>query len=241
MKGLLARDNLELAGWMAIILVMLASGYYRLYLVSWQAYSLGATLALLLLLALVGAAAERGKPQEPPPAWVEVAAHFLPLFVFLVMGPTTLGRQAASVGDPLATTGRPTEAAPISAPRTDDGYYQVNLLQLYTNQRFYEEPVPVQVVGMLYFLQPEDEKNLPRGVRPEEVHNLLFRYVIVCCVADARQATVVLKGADFSRFEAGDWLEVKGKTKPPSGALQIITIEVDDVRKVPQPANPYIY
>lgn len=247
MKRLLTRTNLQLAGWVAVIVIMLLGGYYRLYLVPWQAYNLSAALAVLIALLLLGAlghkhhqhSCEAAEHQQP--SWLETAAHFLPLFLFLAMGETSLGQQAARVEDPFATSGRTAQAKPIEAEKTEDGHYKVNLYQIYSLRQFYEESVPVEVVGMLYLLQPEDEKNLPRGVDPEDVRTLLFRYVIVCCVADATQATVVLKGKDPSAFEAGTWLKVKGKTKPPEGALTLMIIEVDTIEKISQPANPYIY
>lgn len=249
MKKYLNRVNLQITAWLTLIIIMLAGGYYQLYLVEWQFYTLFFTLAVLALVLILGKGGKTSTceclhehahgPQKP--SIMETVLHFVPLFLFLSVGPTTLGSSTANTGDPLATLSQPARDTEITAEKTDDGYFQVTILDLYRVKAFRDEPRPVQLTGMVYHLTREEEKSLPFGVKPEDVRIMLFRYAIWCCVADARQVTVVLSGKDLGGFETGRWLEIKGTARPPEGNLPLFTIEVEKARPVSRPENPYVY
>jgi hypothetical protein len=250
-KRYVNRRSLQPGAWIALILIMLLGGYYRLYLVGWQLYTLMFSLVVLVLVTLLGrsegatkCAVAHGHVEgggEDKPTIVETALHFVPLFLFAVVGPTTLGSGAGSISNPMTVASDSARDVEITAEKTEDGYLEVTLLDLYTIRGFQKETLPVRVVGMLYFLTESDKESLPFGVKPEDVGTMMFRYSIWCCVADARQVTVVLGGGDFSGLETGQWLEVKGKAHAPKGSMPLFTIEVEKARPIDQPENPYIY
>ncbi len=70
---------------------------------------------------------------------------------------------------------------------------------------------------------------------------ILSRFVVSCCVVDATPAGMLIEYDYKSKYQANDWLEVKGKfeIKAINGSLQPIVIPID-VKKIDQPDNVYL-
>ncbi len=75
----------------------------------------------------------------------------------------------------------------------------------------------------------------------------LARMRITCCAADASPAKVNLAGpaaGQASRLPADTWVEVTGTLEPGTATEVndfVPSLAVDDVRRIPPPANPYEY
>lgn len=68
--------------------------------------------------------------------------------------------------------------------------------------------------------------------------NMLVRYIIACCLADARPVGLPIYIPDSGTVESGTWYEVKGVLRYKNGSPSIEVIEAKDI---PSPADPYVY
>ena len=264
MKALLMRHGraLLLTPWILLVGVMLAGSYYTFYVAAWHAWLQLAGLGLLLL-CLLATWGRGGDPApacghdhgpdpaaKPGPSWPLLAVQWAPLFVFLAMGPTSLSLTSTGLGgqgaqaqasaphapvNPLAT---PLDDAP---PRLVDGYRELTILELH---KIYLEtgglPEKVQVVGRGYVLTPTELANLPQDQRANQVGAFLYRFVISCCTADARPASVVLRGRGEGLVATDNWYQARGRPLVLPGPSRSLAIELDELKEVPAPDPPYI-
>ena len=250
-RQVLARLDARFAAWLIFAAVMLGGRCYNYYLAGWHVYMLMVGAALLVFAAAASALAalrkdtctccEHDAASRRP--WMETFVHFIPLVIFLRVGPTTLGQHAASVTNPFSVPAvmQAVEESGSAAEVSPDGYAVKTLLDLYTSPDYRTRKMPVEVIGRAYAPTPDDIRRLPAGVKPEDVPMLLYRHYINCCVADARQITVILKNLDVKAFPNAAWLRIKGSTIPPTPLMPLVSIAVDAAEAIAEPAQPYIY
>lgn len=80
-------------------------------------------------------------------------------------------------------------------------------------------------------------------ITPTKVNNqfLLSRFVVSCCVVDATPAGVLVEYEYSPKFQANDWLEVKGKfeIKLIDGVNQPVVVPTE-IKKINQPDDIYL-
>jgi|GEM_PF-6815796 len=266
MRAFIARHTRAwlLAPWIILVGVMLAGGYYTFYVAAWHAWLqlIGLGLLVFCLLATWG---RRGAPApacgcghdhgpEPGsktgPSWPLLAVQWAPLFVFLAMGPTTLSLTSTGLGGQAAQSQASAPHAPVNPlatplddapPRFEDGYQVLNILELH---KIYVEkgvlPDKVQVLGRGYVLTPAEQANLAEDQRANQVGAFLYRFVISCCTADARPASVVLRGSGQGQVRTDSWYQARGRPVVLPGPSRSLAIELDELKEIPAPDPPYI-
>ncbi|MDZ7728757.1 MAG: TIGR03943 family protein [Dehalococcoidia bacterium] len=65
------------------------------------------------------------------------------------------------------------------------------------------------------------------------------RFVVACCVADARGYTLPVRWPGASELEADTWIQVTGRIGTTADGAPIVL--ADTVESIEAPANPYIY
>lgn len=86
----------------------------------------------------------------------------------------------------------------------------------------------VDVIGFVY-----------HGDAPQADRFEVARFVVACCVADARGFTLPVRWAGSADLERDSWVRVQGRVgTDPDGALVILAGTVETIGT---PANPYIY
>jgi hypothetical protein len=248
---------LLLLPWIGLILGLLVSGAYTEYVAHWHLY-LQITALLLLAIAFVGEIIRSSSaqaahhchdpgcgceaPHTAPLGLNLVAAHLVPLALFLVVGPPMLGLNP----DVDKTAGM--EKVPLLSgtsrqePQfTEDGYENTDLLKLH---RDYHEkkrlPEKIALVGQFYRMSEKDlAKNLA-GLPDEGIKCILFRFIMTCCAADARPLSVWIKSEEPLDVESRVWLELKGKPFILKGKSDFLALKLHKYQKVPKPGNPYL-
>jgi uncharacterized membrane protein YcgQ (UPF0703/DUF1980 family) len=87
--------------WMAFLSCMLMNGTYKTYIIGWQGWVLISATAIFAILVLFNALFPTAHDHEhhdhdhgaPLDRWLHTVVHMLPLFLFLVMGTTSLSSQ----------------------------------------------------------------------------------------------------------------------------------------------------
>lgn len=264
MRALIARHGraLLLAPWIILVGVMLAGGYYTYYVAAWHGWLQVAGLGLLVLCLLgawgrgggpapaCGCGHDHGPETRPGPSWPLLAVQWAPLFVFLAMGPTSLSLTSTGLGGQEAQTQANAPHTPVNPlttpldeapPRFVDGYRELTLLELH---KLYLDtgqlPDKVQVVGRGYVLSPSELANLAEDQRANKVGAFLYRFVISCCTADARPASVVLRGPGEGQVRTDSWYQARGHPVVLPGPSRSLAIELDELKEIPAPDPPYI-
>ena len=267
MSAFLARHRraLLLAPWIILVGVMLGGRYYTYYVAAWHGYLQAAGLGLMLLVFLASWADRRATAPAPscacrhsdeperPPSLLNLAVQWVPLLIFLAVGPTSLnldasGLAAAGVRNgqraaPPAQNGPAGQAALAGEepPRWVEGYLAMTLLDLH---RAYVKdgrlPEKVLLVGRAYQVGDQERANLPEDVRANGVKSFIYRFVISCCTADARPVSVVLRGGAAQQVQSGDWYEVRGHPLVLPGPSRSLALEVESFHKVEAPRSPYL-
>ena len=79
------------------------------------------------------------------------------------------------------------------------------------------------------------DPSLPNG------QMVIFRFVVVCCAADAMPVQVVVTSPMASRFKDDQWVHVEGTLQLQSKDGQTIpTIRADQIVQIPAPEEPYL-
>ncbi|GAB4281472.1 MAG: TIGR03943 family protein [Candidatus Rifleibacteriota bacterium] len=70
---------------------------------------------------------------------------------------------------------------------------------------------------------------------------VIFRFIMVCCVADAQPLAVLVKGAPPPGLKSENWIEIEGTLE--STDIQghsAAVIKADRIKRIPAPINPYL-
>ena len=70
---------------------------------------------------------------------------------------------------------------------------------------------------------------------------VLFRFVIVCCAADAMPMEMTVTSPDASHFDSDQWVRVGGTVRMETvGTRTIPVLEADQLKKIGAPEDPYL-
>jgi uncharacterized repeat protein (TIGR03943 family) len=163
-----------------------------------------------------------------PLIWVRMGVVLLPLFcLFLVQG-GTLGshafknRSTSTVLPKLLLQSKKNEMPPKDGKLTT-----LQILQ------YFKEFVGKSIVteGQVY-----------RDETVPENHFLVFRFLVLCCVADALPAGALVLDDDAESFKQDSWVRVQGVLglKIVNG-LYFPTIKADKVTPIDTPELPYLF
>jgi len=226
---------LRLAAWLILLLVMILGGFQRYYLTGWNQPMLAVTCAGLALLFTAGLLEKpRGtRAVGGLGVWFETLAHYLPLVLFLVAGPTLPAMNRLSNFD---YTGRKTSEI---APRMDGGPLSVSLLDLHAQHERIDGRL-IEVIGTGHLLSESERKNLPASAAGRDIRAILYRYVITCCAADATTVSAVLNDMDPKTIQEDQWYRVRGRSRYVAEGLNVPFISVESLEPVPQPLSPYL-
>ncbi len=76
---------------------------------------------------------------------------------------------------------------------------------------------------------------------PDDTY-VIFRFVVVCCAADAQPLAVMIKGPRLDGVADETWLKVEGPLKSIElGGQPAILIEAETAAPTSPPANPYLF
>ncbi len=89
----------------------------------------------------------------------------------------------------------------------------------------------VDVVGFVY-----------RDPRFAPDQFLASRFLVACCVADARAIGILVHSPQAGQFETGAWVRVRGVFRSGAlGASRMPVVAVDEIAPAEQPTQPYLY
>lgn len=160
--------------------------------------------------------------------WIRMGVLILPLFYLIEAQQAPLGSQAfANRSIPATLVQALTQNRP---PVRDLKDGKVTLLEILQNFDHYRGK-RVVTIGMVY----RDEV-VPTGCF------LVFRFLIVCCAADALPAGALVEYDQAHRFEGDSWVRVEGilDLKITNGLLFPV-IKADRVSSITAPELPYLY
>jgi uncharacterized repeat protein (TIGR03943 family) len=217
-----------LVAWTVAIAWLLASGAHGSYLRP----GLWPLLALALLLLLAFCFAGFVLPQVHPVGGRTLVARLailaLPLVCLIGSSGETLGAYAfemRATGDFLSEGGARDRTERAQPPGET---IEVDLLQLiYFNYR----DCRVEVTGQV-----------TRGRREPEGHFILFRFVVICCLADARPMSFLVQSEDQGKYAKDEWVKVVGVVRRTriSGRPAMV-IRAESIEPVEEPEDPYLY
>jgi len=194
--------------------------------------------------------------------WRGTMLHAIPLWSALVFGPQGgLGSQAVVMSAAWMPTGEPPplflpdflapfHASPRSSgtPLVQGTLADVSVPMHLDLHRLYQPGAFLGVVDVVVIgkLMPGMDETLSKPeYRPLEApvdgaHGTLYRFVMICCAADARPAQVLVFGQPPPSNLAHDsWVEVQGRwLRPAAGGLAGII--VDRWQVIPTPAEEYL-
>ncbi len=227
--------HLRLAAWVILLLVMILGGFERYYVTGWNTPILAVAAVGLALLFTAGLLEpSRGKHIERGvAAWMETMTHYLPLILFLALGPTmpTMGRLSK-----FDYTARGVSNVPA---QTGSGPMSVSLLDLHASHARLDG-LPIEVIGTGHLLSETDRKALPPSATHRDVRAILYRYMISCCAADATTVSAVLNNVDAATIREDQWYRVRGRAQYVAEGLNVPFIEVDAIEPIEAPHNPYL-
>jgi putative membrane protein len=212
--------------WLAAYYWLLEAGRYKAFIQPklWPLL----ILALILLLSYIAAfishfSGESGGVLKFE-GWLQAAILFVPVvFLWTIYGQSlgshALAKRALDTNQPFPMAGISPQR---SSPATDDN--TSSLLKLMINAEHFNGK-RVAAEGMVYRGEPSDRRRFR-----------LFRFVVVCCAADALPLVIWVKNKVEEKFNNDDWVRVEGIFSFETiNGRQVSSIAADSVRPIPAP------
>jgi uncharacterized repeat protein (TIGR03943 family) len=221
--------GLVLAAWAALFWFLSLTGRDGLYLSTRTSWVVPVGAALLTAAGaglIVSARVRSPRPLGSREAWV-MGLMVVPVVIIVVLPAATLGSFSASRRPGFSSAGfAGSEADPGSGPLTlvDVAAAQYSAAGKQALARRAGEQV--DFIGIITRFA-----DTPAG------EFLLTRYIVTCCVADATTAQVRVVNVPPGKFQANEWVEVKGPIYPLG--RQVI-VNATSVEAVTRPARPYL-
>jgi hypothetical protein len=232
--------------WLVFLGLVLFGGHTGTYVVAWQFWLIFGAFIVLGLGVLVGllvgaehqheaASQDHSGHDHDEPSWSETGAHALPLLLFIVIGPTSLGSHALSEASQLeATRFAPTA---VVEPTVVNGYPRTDLLALRHDP--FLDGGKVDLIARLGVLAEQTTRKNRSGPPPVP-RPVLFRHVVSCCAADGRPIYAWLKNPPPADLPLDTWVHVRGTVdvRETGGVIPVITAEL--IEAVPPPKQAYL-
>ncbi|MBF0622585.1 MAG: hypothetical protein HQL54_11730 [Magnetococcales bacterium] len=244
--------TLQLVGWLLFFATILFGGHSVTYLADLQITILiiGSLILGLVFLTSLFRPANSGcgchPSGQPLTSWQGILAslgHFAPLFIFLIMGTTSLSLSSDQVdvsrGVTMRVSSQNGEEEWVKPELKPGEYWPVNLIDIY-QQTLFDEPIAVEVIGRLLPLtQQEQKRNFP-DKETDTPATLLYRFAIACCAADASPVGVVLNTLPPHTLSANSWVKIQGTTELYQPHPRTIQINVSTIEEIDEPKRPYL-
>jgi putative membrane protein len=163
-----------------------------------------------------------------PAAWVQAGMLVLPL-IYMAIGASdaNLGTRAFAQRSAAGNAMAARDGAPAAFQRPSDG--NVTLLDLLRHVELLAGR-EVTVEGMVYRGQ-----ELPAG------HFVVFRFVMVCCAADAAPVGALVAWNDLAELPNEAWVRVRGAVsiEEIDGEIGPL-ITASEIERIERPQNPYL-
>ena len=216
--------------WTASIGWLLFSGRYQVFLrVGFWALMLCAFAILgLFSLAMIRRISLHEKATQGAAAYVRLGTLILPLLYILMAQNQSLDSHAfqnRSSSQPFQST-RSAATSPARLP--DNG--MVTILQIMENIDHWKGK-RVVTEGMVY-----RDESVP------DKHLVIYRFLMVCCAADAMPLSVLVETDNPEEFEQDQWVSVEGVLSLKStGDIVSPHIKADQITLIAPPRNKYLY
>ena len=212
--------------WLAAYYWLLEAGRYKAFLQPklWPLLILALILLLSFIAALIPQFSRKSGRVLKFERWLQAAILLVPvLFLWAIYGQSlgthALSKRTLNTDQPFSISGiGPQKSSPATDGKT------VSLLELIKNaEQFNGKRVATE--GMVY-----------RGAQSEQNRFRLFRFVIVCCAADALPLVIFVKSKISEKFDNDVWVRVEGIFKLDTvKGRQVSSIAADSVRPIPAP------
>jgi uncharacterized repeat protein (TIGR03943 family) len=242
-RGLFAAVYLA---WWTTLLSFVISGKYRNFIRPSFVVFLWLALAILLLFA-VAEVRQLGRAKARVRDVVHSGFLILPLFaLWLAYGQTldsqaylkravTMGQHAGTPGD---GPNRP-EISFTSRPNSQSQPYKATVLDILQSPKKYQGKW-IETEGMAL---SEEAMRKDKSMRKEAIVPgafVLFRFSIICCVADSQPLGLLVEGADRKGLADNDWYRVVGRFTINRDQMGTISQAVASKLNAP-PESPYLY
>ena len=227
---------LVLIAWTVGLSLLLAFGRFSLFIRPqlWPLALCNVVILLLFLVAMIIRPVHGSSNRISPAGWVRGGILLLPLLYMssLLSGAAASGlnsfalqKRSLGIGSGFDSQAIP-EKDDTSAINTNStislGYIQRHMHRLSGSRVITEGRV---------CMDP--------GLPPGQI--VIFRFVIVCCAADAMPVEAVVKSPKTAAFKPDDWIRVAGtlQTETKDGNL-VPVIQADQIDSIPAPDEPYL-
>jgi uncharacterized repeat protein (TIGR03943 family) len=227
---------LVLTAWMVGLALLLGFGRYSLFIRAqlWPLVLCNVLILLLFVIAMIFRPIHGSSNRITPTGWVRGGMLLLPLLYMssLLSGAAASGlnsfalqKRSLGLGSGLDFQAIP-EKDDTSAINTNQvislGYIQRHMHRLSGSHVITEGRVCM-------------EEGLPAG------QIVIFRFVIVCCAADAMPVEAVVKSPKTAAFKPDDWIRVGGTLHMEAkDGKWVPVIEADQIDPIPAPNEPYL-
>ena len=224
--------GLILIAWTAGLALLLGFGRYSLFIRAqlWPLVLCNVLILLLFLVAMVIRPIHGGSRRITAGAWVRGGMLLLPLLYMasLLSGAAQAGLDSQAFKTKwLGSTSLEVGASDSSAVVPSD-----QVRSLASICQFMHKLAGTRVVseGRIY-----RDPALPPG------QVAIFRFVVVCCAADAIPVEVAVKSPKASSFKDDDWVRVGGKLRIDTrNGQEFPVIEADQIDPIAAPDDPYL-
>lgn len=216
--------------WAGALVWLLATGKYQVFLRPgfWALLLWAVAIFVLLAVALLLSGHSLHGLGRTAAPWVRLGVLLLPLLYVLVAQDQPLGSHA--LGKRFFEPRYLERFGAENRRFVETENPQITLLEMLENFHAYEGR-RITTLGMVY----RDET-----VPPE--HFLVFRFMIVCCAADAMPAGALVFGGEADSFEQDAWVSVEGVLGLKQvGDLTFPLIQADRITRVDPPKDPYLF
>lgn len=161
-------------------------------------------------------------------SYVKLGTLILPLFFILMAQEQSLGSYALLKKGGIASFSDMQSAASGSAPLPHDG--KASILQIVENlEEWKGEHIITE--GMVYH-----DDNVPFQ------HFVLYRFLMLCCAADAMPLGLFVETANAEALEQDTWVRVQGRLSIQTiGGMDSAHIKAKHISRVDAPSDRYLY
>ena len=216
--------------WAAALVGLLSTARYQAFLRPgfWALLLWAVAILVLLAGALLSSGPSLHGMSRMPALWVRLGVLMLPLIYVLAAQEQPLGSHA--LGKRFFEPRYMERFAAGGRGSIEGENPQVTLLEMLENFKAYEGR-KITTLGMVH-----RDDTVPAG------HFLLFRFIIVCCAADAMPAGALVFHEEADSFEQDAWVSAEGVLGLKQvGDLIFPLIQADRITRIDPPKDPYLF
>jgi putative membrane protein len=216
--------------WAGALLWLLLTGRYQAFLRPgfWALLLWAFAVLLLFAAALFWARPSLPAGSMPAVPGIRLLVMLLPLIYVMAAQEQTLGSHALK--NRLSEPAYMERFARGSPAIVEGDNPLVTLLDILQNFKVYEGR-KITTQGMV-----QRDETVPPG------HILVFRFLIVCCAADALPAGALVSHEEVDSFEQDTWVSVEGVLGLKKvGDLTFPLIQAERITKIDPPKDPYLF